>query len=81
MSTRTTGKRLQARIDDRWDAAGTVHAITVRHHIRAELQRVARQIRKLDDSNRGKHKQTIHFTCGYYQAIHDVLELIRKATR
>ena len=75
MKTQTLVDRIYAR------EAKSVNGVPLSHHIRAELQRVARQVRKLDDSDGGKHKQTIHFTCGYYQAIHDVKELIRKATR
>lgn len=50
-------------------------------HVRAELNRLERQVGKLDDSDGGKHNQTIHFACGYYQAIHDVLERIQQAKR
>lgn len=82
MSTRTTGKRetLEQRIK-RADFEANDGFISTEEYIRAELQRVARQVRRLDDSDGGKHKHTIHFTCGYYQAIHDVLELLKEAGR
>ena len=50
------------------------NGLTYPDHVRAELDRLARQVRKLDD----KSEDGI-FVAGYYQALYDVLKLIREA--
>lgn len=79
MSTRTTGKRktLVYRIADREWKHSQRHPNTpmpVIKDIRAELQRVARQVRKLRE-NRS------HMECDYTWALKDVLDLLKEAAK
>lgn len=45
-------------------------------HVRAELDRLARQVRNLDCTSRCE--TIVH---GYYQALHDVLALLKEAKK
>lgn len=77
MRTRT----LEERIDQRWYRSGAGDKLFLVEHIRAELQRVARQIRKLrrDDLKDPTRSQSTERT--YSEGLTEALALIRKATR
>lgn len=84
MSTRTTGKRegLRERVGNRMFVIDEHERGKHMYHIRAELQRVARQVRKL--KSRPGHKLRYEHATAVWQhneAIDLVLALIRKATR
>lgn len=51
---------------------------TVRHHVRAELQRVARQVRKI---RKEVNAPTCEVDAGYKTALNDVLALLKEAQR
>jgi hypothetical protein len=64
-----TRKTLKERIGHRWVSVTTAHG-----HVRAELDRLARQVRRLAE-NRS------HMPCAYTRALSDVLQLIRDCKR
>lgn len=69
-----SGKRsLDQRITTRWEKS-RFKSVPHIEHVRAELDRLARQVRKLKE-NRS------HMQCDYTWALNDVLRLIREARK
>ena len=70
MTRKTLEERVDARIDD--DTTGIINCFDVQDHVRAELERLARQVRKMAASQGYR-------TTMYDVAIHDVLQLVKQA--